>query len=580
MKTIAKSSFTIFVILSIISSAVSTLFSGTFFHDYNVNGIRDTSSPGFYEGGAVNIPVRLISCDDSSKDHVVAMTYTDEEGQYYFNISANEDGFYYNDELRVLLLSPCGFYPESGRSEKAIVQPGDEVVWNVGIAGEYSSVLREYEIFDAVAEETTSTLATTTEMVFINTQSTDYPDSFFSSNGADDHVTDIIDSLDNHTMLVDIFDNETALTLDTVDQLDNATTIAPNTTNTVTSCLGCELRVQAIVGVQLDNIDSKLNDDARSLFENVCESFLEDQLSIATPPISDISCVVVDESFETPLPGRSLRGNYNRGLSQVYVADMNITGNAPSSNTYLTPQSIKFKELCVGTFTVQGEYFVRALHEAEQNSDSNDAVFQSVQNVRGVMTSDASEVSEAGEQIDDPSNPEAVLRNRWHNFSNVEERSGSSNPDKLRKFAELSKTDLPIPSPTNSSVSGPTVITPVSIRSNTNEVEVNIIPESFSGYVERKQQSKTSTILNSRVRRDLVAPPGKLGILVANTAGFGPAVYSMQKGSPMDGLIFVNDIIIAINGINTRDCTTSQITQIMKETMDQERKITVLSSVR
>eukprot|EP00804_Cyclotella_cryptica_P015528 CCRYP_003560-RA/>CCRYP_003560-RA protein AED:0.02 eAED:0.02 QI:616/1/1/1/1/1/2/776/375 len=298
-------------------------------------------------------------------------------------------------------------YPESGRSEKAIVQPGDEVVWNVGIAGEYSSVLREYEIFDAVAEETTSTLATTTEMVFINTQSTDYPDSFFSSNGADDHVTDIIDSLDNHTMLVDIFDNETALTLDTVDQLDNATTIAPNTTNTVTSCLGCELRVQAIVGVQLDNIDSKLNDDARSLFENVCESFLEDQLSIATPPISDISCVVVDESFETPLPGRSLRGNYNRGLSQVYVADMNITGNAPSSNTYLTPQSIKFKELCVGTFTVQGEYFVRALHEAEQNSDSNDAVFQSVQNVRGVMTSDASEVSEAGEQIDDPSNPEA-----------------------------------------------------------------------------------------------------------------------------------------------------------------------------
>ena len=48
----------------------------------------------------------------------------------------------------------------------------------------------------------------------------------------------------------------------------------------------------------------------------------------------------------------------------------------------------------------------------------------------------------------------------------------------------------------------------------------------------------------------------------------------------MEGLIFVNDIIIAINGINTRNFSATQITQIMTETIDQERKITVLSSVR
>lgn len=53
-----------------------------------------------------------------------------------------------------------------------------------------------------------------------------------------------------------------------------------------TSCIGCELSLEATVRIQLDNIKSKLNDDARDLFENVCASFLKDQLSIATPPIS------------------------------------------------------------------------------------------------------------------------------------------------------------------------------------------------------------------------------------------------------------------------------------------------------
>jgi hypothetical protein len=53
----------------------------------------------------------------------------------------------------------------------------------------------------------------------------------------------------------------------------------------------------------------------------------------------------------------------------------------------------------------------------------------------------------------------------------------------------------------------------------------------------------------------------------------------MREGSPMEGLIFVNDIIIAINDINTSEYTAAQITEIMKETVDQERTITVLSSV-
>lgn len=57
-------------------------------------------------------------------------------------------------------------------------------------------------------------------------------------------------------------------------------------------------------------------------------------------------------------------------------------------------------------------------------------------------------------------------------------------------------------------------------------------------------------------------------------------MHTMRDGSPMEGLVFVNDIILAINDVNTREFTATQITQMMKDTVNEERKITVLSSVR
>jgi hypothetical protein len=341
-------------------------------------------------------------------------------------------------------------------------------------------------------------------------------------------------------------------------------------TSKPTSCIGCELSLQTIVRIQLDNIDSKLSDDSKTLFESVCASFLEEQLSIATPPVGNLTCVVVEESYESQTATRSLRGvdgsDYNRELSQIYLADVEVTGSALSTQSHQTAESIKFKELCVGTFTVQGFLFVRALKEAEETSSSNGAAFQSVENVRGVMTYDASEAS-SGEQIDDPSDPEGGLlstgtlaaiaagsvfcamcflvfivararNNRKNKYNDLDDERSGKTKNKSGKdidtaiydeFPELSRpspansngTGITVFSRTssNSQVSGPAMITPVSIRSNTEEVEVDMIPDSFSGKQEQRGQTKAS-MLNSRVRRDLMAPAGKLGIMVANTAGF------------------------------------------------------------
>ena len=88
---------------------------------------------------------------------------------------------------------------------------------------------------------------------------------------------------------------------------------------------------------------------------------------------------------------------------------------------------------------------------------------------------------------------------------------------------------------------------------------------------------------NALIRKDVMAPPGKLGLLVTggggrNAMGYdGPSVHVIQPGSPMAGLIHVEDRIVAINDIDTREFTAEEMIQVMEDTSGSERKLTVLS---
>ena len=79
-------------------------------------------------------------------------------------------------------------------------------------------------------------------------------------------------------------------------------------------------------------------------------------------------------------------------------------------------------------------------------------------------------------------------------------------------------------------------------------------------------------------KRHCIAPPGKLGIIIDTTKN-GPSVYQVKSGSPLENVIFEGDLIISIDGINTKGMTASGVTKIMAKKMDLERKITVYSSV-
>jgi hypothetical protein len=72
------------------------------------------------------------------------------------------------------------------------------------------------------------------------------------------------------------------------------------------------------------------------------------------------------------------------------------------------------------------------------------------------------------------------------------------------------------------------------------------------------------------------APPGKLGVVIDTTKN-GPVVHQVKAGSPLEGIIFAGDRIIAIANIDTREMTVSNISQIMEAKFKEPKNITVSS---
>jgi C-terminal processing protease CtpA/Prc len=57
----------------------------------------------------------------------------------------------------------------------------------------------------------------------------------------------------------------------------------------------------------------------------------------------------------------------------------------------------------------------------------------------------------------------------------------------------------------------------------------------------------------------------------------GPIVHKISADSPLDGIVFPGDIIVAINDVDTRAMSASAITALMARTSAARRVLTVLS---
>lgn len=76
--------------------------------------------------------------------------------------------------------------------------------------------------------------------------------------------------------------------------------------------------------------------------------------------------------------------------------------------------------------------------------------------------------------------------------------------------------------------------------------------------------------------RLLLDKQGKLGIVIDTTLE-GPVVHKISSESPLEGIIFPGDIIVAINDVDTRAMSASAITALMARTATSRRVLTVLS---
>jgi hypothetical protein len=77
--------------------------------------------------------------------------------------------------------------------------------------------------------------------------------------------------------------------------------------------------------------------------------------------------------------------------------------------------------------------------------------------------------------------------------------------------------------------------------------------------------------------RVVVAPPGKLGIIIDTTVA-GPVVHKINPGSALEDQLLPGEIIVAIDDVDTRAMSASAITALMVKTANKQRNLTVASN--
>ena len=81
---------------------------------------------------------------------------------------------------------------------------------------------------------------------------------------------------------------------------------------------------------------------------------------------------------------------------------------------------------------------------------------------------------------------------------------------------------------------------------------------------------------SNKFTRECFAPPGRLGIVIDTTVE-GPVIHKVNPGSPLEGIVWPGDIIVAIDDTDTRALTANEITALMAKNMNQRRKLTIVS---
>ena len=108
----------------------------------------------------------------------------------------------------------------------------------------------------------------------------------------------------------------------------------------------------------------------------------------------------------------------------------------------------------------------------------------------------------------------------------------------------------------------------------------NLTPSRRPGYSFSSPSSNRSRGHSSRKDKlfDVYAPPGPLGIII-DTTPEGPMIHSLKPTSQLLGLVNAGDLIVGLDGVDTRNMTAATFTRLMAKRSQGERKITLLKGL-
>ena len=337
------------------------------------------------------------------------------------------------------------------------------------------------------------------------------------------------------------------------------------------------IELKSTVLVLLSNLDTQMNNDATVLFESVCANFLDENLMLATPPVYNTTCDVIGQSVvegrrrldrylkkddaigihHHHYASRLLRtitenkDTTKRKLEGSLTVEVEVTGLVDESSSVQEPADVPFDDLLVGTFNVQGQFFSDSLQEESLSDTSTyetSEYFSRVNGVRGMSTHDGSGAQEDTTDNGTPQQQSSdgifskgviaaiavggvivlllmalliVKGKRRHEHKSATASADSTSKKNVRRGKKKASTRAK--TPTLSSPSGG--VTAASSASPKSYIKTS--PSYASGEVEISLDSlpsPTSTlpappppppspIKSSRVRRDVMCPSGKLGIM-------------------------------------------------------------------
>ena len=412
--------------------------------------------------------------------------------------------------------------------------------------------------------------------------------------------------------------NQTVLSTNTI----NATTTPPSPTF-ITD-------LETLTQLKLVNVSSTMKNKAIDVFERSCSDFLRIQLM---PPILEVKCEVVDPQVllaenieEKPIhrlrKHRVLQKDDLTGVlgeQHTLLLSVAVKGGVDTSTDYATrPSDIQFHELVYRIFAEPSTPFVSQLKQdgllskidyfedltrvlptpfLEDSSNSTQHLASSNTKPKGNIDFDEmnfltiTAISLGGVGI-------CILYGYVYGVGGKKEEGeeyGSSIASETEDVFDLmfdisqeqatNKNGDPITSGSNigrSQESRNENLTYAysledGLASPSSLSQQSISPNQLRNQITTRSSGEVSC---SRRRIEIVAPSGKLGIII-DTCSKGPIVHHVKPTSPLEGLIFKGDLIVAVEiesepPHDTREWSAHYLTKLVAMNSQYDRKITVL----